>query len=67
MPMASAPTHVKGDITRHHACLLCDKEIKFEKRFIKAHLQQVHKTDIENYEEQFSAELDSWKRKQNKK
>ena len=61
MSMASAPAHVKGDITRHHACLLCGKKIKFEERYIKSHLQTVHQTSMEKYEKQFSAELDNQK------
>ena len=59
MSVASVPTHVEGDIEVNHACLLCDKVLKFETAIIKNHVWLMHKTRMKNYEEQFSAELDA--------
>ena len=63
MSMSSAPAHVKGDVKVFHACLICGKKIKFERFFIRRHLQGMHDISMENYEQQFSAELDSQKGK----
>ena len=49
---------IEGDGSKHQ-CLVCGKNITFERHYISEHLKCAHKMNINQYEAQFPSELEA--------